>query len=112
MAMGMSYREFWHGDYCQWKYWEEANTLRKKQENEAMWMQGAYIHEAFGVVLSNAFRENGDPIRNYPEEPFRITEMTEEEKEAAAKKQVTEFRNQLMLLKQRFDAKHKRERGE
>jgi hypothetical protein len=38
--------------------------------------------------------------------------MTEEEKDAEQRKQVEAFRAQLESLRGRFEAKHKRERGE
>ena len=112
MAMGMSYREFWHGDYTQWKFWEEEHRQRKKAENEMLWLQGAYFYNALTAALTNAFRERGDPPASYLEEPLRITPMTEEEREAEQRKQVESFRAQLESLRGHFEAKHKRERGE
>ena len=114
MAMGMSYHEFWHGDYTQWKYLEEAHRLKKEETNELLWLEGAYVHEAFATVLANAFAEKGTPPATYPEEPWRITPMTEEEKlkkeEADREKTVREFRAALDAMGERFKAKHERER--
>ena len=112
MAMGMSYREFWHGDYTQWKFWEEEHQRRLKEENEMLWLQGAYFYNAISASLANAFREKGKPLVSYLEEPIRITPMTEEEKEEEQWKQIATFRSQLESLRGRFEAKHKRERGE
>lgn len=112
MAMGMSYHEFWHGDYTQWKFLEEENLLRKERENEKLWLQGAYFYVAFSTVLSNAFLEKGQTPHSYPEEPWKITPMTEKDKEAEKKKQINAFRTQLESLRWHFEAKHKRERGE
>ena len=109
MAMGMSYHEFWHGDYTQWKFMEEAHKLVKKQENEKLWLQGAYVYNAITVALNNLHREKGQPIQHYMEEPIRITPMTEEEKEAEKRKQVEQFRSALESLGRHFEAKHKRE---
>jgi hypothetical protein len=115
MAMGMSYAEFWHGDYTQWKFWEEEHLLRKERENEKLWLQGAYFYVAFSTALSNAFLEKGQTPHSYPEEPWRITPMTEEEKlkkeEADKKKMVEEFRAALNAMGSRFTAKHERERA-
>ena len=112
MAMGMSYHEFWHGDYTQWKFWEEKHQRRLKEENEMLWLQGAYFFNAISTALANAFRERGKPPSSYLEEPIRITPMTEEEREAEQQKQIEAFRAQLESLRGRFEAKHKRERGE
>jgi hypothetical protein len=112
MAMGMSYHEFWHGDYTQWKFIEEEYQIRKKEENEMIWLQGAYFYNAISAALANAFRGKGTPPAKYLEEPVRITPMTEDEKEAEKRKQVEAFRASLEDLRRRFEAKHKRERGE
>jgi len=115
MAMGMSYHEFWHGDYTQWKYLEEANRLKKERDNEMLWLQGAYVHEAFATVMANAFAEKGSQPVHYLEEPWRITPMTEEEKrakeEADKQKMIKEFRAALNAVGDRFKAKHARERA-
>ena len=112
MAMGMSYHEFWHGDYTQWKFWEEENQRRRKEENEMLWLQGAYFFNAISTALANAFRERGEPPSSYLEEPIRITPMTEDDKEEEQRKQIATFRSQLESLRGRFEANHKRERGE
>lgn len=112
MAMGMSYHEFWHGDYTQWKYWEEMHQRRLNEKNELLWLQGAYYYDAVSVALANIFSSKGKAQAKYMEEPIRITPMTEEEQEAEKKKQVEQFRSALELLGRRFEAKHKRERGD
>lgn len=111
MAMGMSYQEFWHGDYTQWKFCEEQYQIRKKWENEMLWLQGAYFFDAVTAALANSFRDKGKPPVSYREEPIRITPMTEEDQKAEQQKQIDEFRAALNTLGQRFEAKHKRERG-
>ena len=38
MAMGVSYDEFWHGDYCRLKFYE-ANYFRQKElKNQELWL--------------------------------------------------------------------------
>ena len=112
MSMGMSYHEFWHGDYTQWKFVEEEHQIRKKEENEMLWLQGAYFYNAMSAVMNNSFREKGKPPVSYMEEPVRITPMTEEEQEAEKRKQVEAFRASLEDLRRHFEVKDKRERGE
>ena len=52
------------------------------RQNYFLHLQGYYNMEAFGVVLSNAFSKNSKA--KYPEEPIRIFELTEREKEERA----------------------------
>ena len=115
MAMGMSYQEFWHGDYTQWKYLEEAHRMKKEEENEILWLQGAYVHEAFATVMTNLYREKGQAPVTYLTEPWRITPLTEEEKrekeEAEKEKIRADFRAALDELDAHFKAKHAQEKA-
>ena len=42
MSLGVPYDEFWYGDYCALKYYEEAYLKKRKIHNEEFWMQGMY----------------------------------------------------------------------
>ena len=107
MAMGMSYDEFWHGDFTRWKYYEETYLLKRKQQNEMLWLQGAYVYDAFNAVLANAFAKKGAAPVKYREEPIRITPMTEEEKEAEKQKTIEKFRASLNMAIERFNKKQR-----
>lgn len=106
MLMGMSYEEFWHGNVCKWKYVEEAYQLRRKRENEMLWLQGIYNMDAFGTVLANAFAKKGSRPKKYMEEPIRITPMTEEEKELETRKKLNQFREALKEFDRQMRAKY------
>ncbi len=108
MAMGMGYEDFWHGDYCRWKYVEEAWKLQRKRENEQEWFQGRYFMDALRAVLGGI--TGTTPTPEYPKEPYPIFGKTEEEKNAETQRQIAEFRNQLMMLGRHFEAKEKGKR--
>ncbi len=80
MSIGVSYDEFWYGDYCRLKYYESQYIAQRKIHNEEMWMQGAYIYNAISVALSNAFRGKGKTPDKYLEKPFEFFGKTEREK--------------------------------
>ena len=109
MAMGVSADEFWNGDYTMLKFYVERHRIAVEQKNEELWLQGVYIYDAICVALANAFGKGQKP--RYPDKPYRLTELSEEEKELENQKKVEEFRAQLMTLGRRFEAKHKREQG-
>ena len=111
MLMGVSYDEFWHGDYTHLKYYEEKYKLEVEKRNQELWLQGLYIYDAVGTVLANAFAKRGSNPKKYPDKPYRITEKSEEEKEAEKKKMVEDFRAQLMAMDRRFSQRHGREQG-
>lgn len=109
MALGVSANEFWDGDYTLLKYYVEKHRIAVEQQNEQLWLQGRYFYEAVAVALEQAF--NKHPKLTYPEQPHRLTPLSEEEQELENKKKVEEFRAQLMAACGRFEAKHKREQG-
>lgn len=107
MALGVSASEFWDGDYTMLKYYVERHKIAVEQQNEQLWLQGAYFYEAISVALSQAFDKHS--TAKYPEKPYRLTPMSEDEQKIENQKKVDEFRSKLMALGKRFEAKHKRE---
>lgn len=72
MAMGVSYNEFWYGDYTQLEYYRKAFELNQEHENYKAWLQGLYIYEALCDVapVLNAFAKSGTKPRPYSVEPY------------------------------------------
>lgn len=109
MALGVPCDEFWDGDYTRLKYYVDKHRIAVEQQNEQLWLQGVYFYEALSVALAQAFSKHSQA--KYPEKPYRLTPLSEEEQELENQKKVEEFRAQLMAAGRRFDAKHKREQG-
>ena len=111
MMIGVSYDEFWNGDYTHLKYYVEKYKLETERRNHELWLQGLYNFDALTTVISNALAKKGSTPKKYPEKPYRLTEKTEEEKEEEKKNMVENFRAQLMALDRRFSQKHSKEQG-
>ena len=79
IAYGMTYEQYWFGNPWMTRAYAQAYLLKRKIENENMWIQGAYITNAFGTVLSNAF---GKKKVEYLKKPLDIFPKTEAEKQA------------------------------
>lgn len=84
----MSYEQFWHGEMIAAKAYRQRFEIERENRNAEMWLQGMYDHEAFGVVLGNAFKKKGANAMKYPEEPYRIRPLTEEERAKEQEKEV------------------------
>lgn len=107
MALGVSFDEFWYGDYTRFKYISEANKLKKEAINEQLWLQGLYIDyalstqfENFGMGLAG---KHGKPKR-YLEKPIELFPKTEEEKQREdeeERKKLIEFFNSLIAQQER-----------
>ena len=103
MMYGMTYEEFWFSNMNRFHdYWQKHEYEREKR-NQELWLQGMYVWEAVASVLDSKHKIK------YPDKPYRLTEMTEAEKEAEAKKKVETMRQQLLEIKRRWDAKNKGE---
>lgn len=63
-------------------------------------MQGAYIQYAIAACLDSKGRAK------YPDKPYRITEMTEAEREEENKRKVERLRDILHAHKQNWDMRH------
>lgn len=87
LAIGIDYNLFWKLNPCKLEPFLKARELRLKQRNEEMWLQGVYIYEAVCTAIYNNFREKGKKAIQYMEEPIKIFEDTEAEKEIKAKRE-------------------------
>lgn len=106
MMYGMSWDEFWNESIDRFHAYWQMHQFNIERRNQELWLQGLYIQSAVAVVLDAKHKVK------YPEKPFRITEMTDAEKEAENKRKVERLREQLLEIKRRSDMRHKRERAE
>ena len=98
---GMTYEEFWYESLDRLHDYWQSYQFTIERRNQELWLQGLYIRKA----IDSAF-DTKHQIK-YPEKPYRITELTDAEKEAENKAKVEAMRDQLMQIKRRWDAKHK-----
>lgn len=106
MHMGVSYDDYWNGDYTMLKYKAEEYQIAKEARNEELWLQGLYFYDAFNVVMHNAFSKGEK--KQYIDKPIRITPMTEVEKENESKQVLESFRAQLQTLTGRLEKREER----
>lgn len=104
MAMGVSYEEFWYGDYTRLKYYERAYDLKRKAKNEWLWLLGAYIDNAVATELANFGAKKGAQPRKYLAEPVQVVPLTEKEKKEKEKEEklkAIEFFKNLLPKKEK-----------
>lgn len=71
-----------------------------------MWLQGEYVYEAVRSVVHNYFTKKGSKAVWYPEKPYRMTPLTEEEKKAAAEAERQKAIKSLDAWKTAWDRAH------
>lgn len=100
MAWGMSWREFWFESLDRLHDYWQANQFSIERRNQELWLQGIYIHAAIASCLDSKGKEK------YPKKPYRITEMTDAEREAENQRKIERLRDFLNSHKKQFDARN------
>lgn len=83
MSIGMTYDEFWNQDVAMVRAFRKADDLKRRRQNEALWMQGIYIRDALLSTVGNMFSAKGARPMEYPKEPYPVTNEQIAEKERA-----------------------------
>lgn len=99
----MSEDQYWNGTPYLATVYRKLSINKRKERNEYLWIQGMYIFEAFSVVMHNAFRKRGTTPAKYPQEPYRITPMTKDEKTERAEKERKKAIESLTAWKAAWD---------
>ena len=100
MAWGMSWSEFWFESFDRLHDYWQANQFSIERRNQELWLQGIYIHAAIASCLDSKGRAK------YPKEPYRITEMTDAEREVENQRKIERLREMLNSHKQSWDRTH------
>ena len=96
ISYGMSWEQFWFGDPWMAKDYRDAFILKRRMQNENLWLQGLYNFTALQAVIATAF---GKKREKYVEKPFDIFPKTKAEKEQEkirAKNKLIQFLNAML----------------
>lgn len=105
--MGIGASEFWQLNVRTLRPYLLAEDIKREERNYFLWLQGAYIYDAVGVVVANALSKKGSKRRDYVKEPVRITPLTEEEKAIKAEKERRKIFAMFDAMERDFKAKEK-----
>ena len=72
----MTYEQYWYDDPYIARAYAQAYLLKRKTENENMWIQGSYITNAVTTAIQNTF---GKKKVDYMKEPLPLFPKTEAE---------------------------------
>jgi hypothetical protein len=90
MSIGMTYDEFWNQDVAMVRAFRQADELKRRRQNETLWMQGWYIRDALLSTVGNMFSGKSSAPIEYPAEPYPVTADQVAEKKATEHKQMEE----------------------
>jgi hypothetical protein len=105
--MGIGAAEFWQLNVRTLRPYLLAENIKREERNYFLWLQGAYIYDAVGVVMHNAFSKKSAKKKEYIGEPVRITPLTEEEKAIKAEKERRKVIAMFDAMERDFKAKEK-----
>lgn len=101
----MTAQEYYEGDvYLPFAY-AKKYKLKRQEENENMYLQGAYNFQAHLIALANAF---GKKKIKYLEKPFEIFPKTEAELKYEENQSIKRTVAFLNTLKSNYDKRQKR----
>ena len=78
--------------------------LKRRIDNETMWLMGSYVANAFSVVLHNAFNSTK---KDYLKQPMDIFPKTEAEKNAEIREERRKLITWLNGMTRKFNRKKK-----
>lgn len=90
MSIGMTYDEFWNQDVAMVRAFRKAHELKRRQQNEMLWMQGLYVRDALLATVGNMFSDKSAKKNEYPAEPYPVTAEQVAEKKAEEHRQMEE----------------------
>lgn len=99
----MTYEQYWYGEPYLARDYVNAHKLNIERKNQELWLQGLYIYNAVGTVMSNAFRNKGSTPAKYLEQPIEIFPKQVEDTEQEAIKQREKVINSLTNWKKAWD---------
>ena len=102
----MTIEQYWKGDPYLAVVYRDVDTRRRVDINQFLWLEGRYVYEAVQAVMHNAFSKKGTKPLHYPDEPYRITPETEEEKKAKAEAERQKAIKSLTAWKEAWDKKN------
>lgn len=107
MAIGVSYDDFWYNEPDIAKQMLKAHEIRRKIDNEKLWLQGYYTYIALCSVspVLHAFAKKGTKPAPYLSEPLALSQDEIDERDEARRQK------RLLTLKEILEKKSKKREG-
>lgn len=112
LVYGMTAEQYWNGDPWLVVSYAEAYRMRVEEKNWELWLQGFYNHEAFAVVLANAFSNKGSTPKKYQTKPLDIFPKTEEQRAAEEELELRKTIAQLNAWEKAWSKQHANDQEE
>lgn len=111
LSIGMTHEQYWNDEPRLAETYRRAHNMKIEMRNQELWLQGLYIHNAFGVVMANFGKglsgKKGGRQEKYIEKPIRITPLSDIEKKLKAKEERKKVIQYFTNLQKRFERKEK-----
>ena len=98
----MTYEQYWYDDPYLARAYAQAFLMKRKIENENMWIQGAYIANAVTISIANSF---GKRHVDYLKQPLELFPKTEAEKKEEVREKRRKIVETLLRVQAAFNKK-------
>ena len=98
MQLGMTWDQYWYGDVRMTSSFVEAHRLKRREENERLWLQGMYFHDGMNRIMSNVFAKKGEQHQDYPDKPYPLFEGEKTQEELEDQEEAEEQRARAYML--------------
>lgn len=115
MSIGVSYDDFWNGNFEICKYAREAEKIRKKRMNEECWWNSLYTFRALcdASVLFHDFMKEKPDLQFSTKEPLPMTiEEAEEQEKVRKQKEMEGFVAQMEAITKSHNALLRKQKEE
>ncbi len=115
MSIGVSYDDFWNGDFEICKFARKSEKLRKKRMNEEAWWNSLYTFRALcdASVLFHDFMKEKPNLEFSTKEPLPMTlEEAEEQEKVRKQKQMEGFIVQMEAISKSHNANLRKQKEE
>lgn len=98
MQLGMTWEQYWFGDVRMTASFIEAHRLKRREENERLWLQGMYFFDGMSRIMNNVFAEKGSQHQDYPDKPYPLFEGEKTPEELEDQEEAEEMRARAYML--------------
>ncbi len=115
MSIGVSYHDFWDGNFEICKYAQQAEKLRKKRRNQDAWWNSIYTFRALcdASVLFHDFVDKKPELKFSTEVPLPLSmEEAEEQQKAKREREMEAFSAQMEAFAKAHNASLRKEKEE
>lgn len=99
MLYGMTWEQYWFGNPWMAKDFEQYYLLKRRMNNEELWLGGLYVYRAVYAVIASAFGNRSERYLTNPLDFLPKTKLEKKQEEIEKRNKVINFFDSLARMK-------------